>query len=389
MPMPALLTSASRPPAGMHRARRARCSTRAAAAQSARRRSPRAAAAITRPRQGPRPRGARRRLDRVPREHASSRMLPGATCRRAADSGRRAGDQGQRHLLDVTRHPVRRRSRHGAISGRLGCAAMVSRVSMPSPAGRSWIGRARPLCCSRACSPAAARRCKSERGGRAPATITPTSAENADKLPATVLDTLGNVLARVYREGVFSERTASARDLIAHSRRAARSGRNRQRGGRARGRTGAARDRAHDEPARDARRTDAGRRRRRRRSRRCTGTLTGASGAPIASYITSVWADSGFIRSRLAGSPRAWSTCARTGTASAAPPRSPRARSPNEGTLTRDARQLPVHLVRPPAAYPSARRCGSTCCGRASSTAPLCGASSEATSSTRSPGSRT
>jgi hypothetical protein len=44
------------------------------------------------------------------------------------------------------------------------------------------------------------------------------SAEGPEKsCPATVLDTLGRVLARVYREGVFSERTASARHMIAAS----------------------------------------------------------------------------------------------------------------------------------------------------------------------------
>jgi hypothetical protein len=44
------------------------------------------------------------------------------------------------------------------------------------------------------------------------------SADGPNKsCPATVLDTLGRVLARVYHEGVFSERTASARHMIGAS----------------------------------------------------------------------------------------------------------------------------------------------------------------------------
>jgi hypothetical protein len=39
----------------------------------------------------------------------------------------------------------------------------------------------------------------------------------AKSCPATVLDTLSRVLARVYREGIFSERTASARHMIGAS----------------------------------------------------------------------------------------------------------------------------------------------------------------------------
>src|SRR4051794_1959314 len=44
------------------------------------------------------------------------------------------------------------------------------------------------------------------------------SAEGPEKsCRATVLDTLGRVLARVYHEGVSSERTASAQHMIAAS----------------------------------------------------------------------------------------------------------------------------------------------------------------------------
>jgi hypothetical protein len=112
--------------------------------------------------------------------------------------------------------------------------------------------------------------------------------------PATVLATLSGVLQRVYREGVHGERIGSAEYLIGHSEalRAAVESGNRaaaraaarallatghltnlivMRGGRPFVEVGgAALAPLH-------------------------GTLIGASGAPIASYIASVWADEGFL----------------------------------------------------------------------------------------------
>ncbi len=111
----------------------------------------------------------------------------------------------------------------------------------------------------------------------------------------TVLDTLRLVAVRAYREGVSSERTASAVALITTSlplREAVE-----------RGDAGAARTAAQ---ALIATRhltnlivmragkvfVDVGRP---RALAPLTGTLIGVGGAPIASFITSVWADGGFI----------------------------------------------------------------------------------------------
>jgi hypothetical protein len=112
--------------------------------------------------------------------------------------------------------------------------------------------------------------------------------------PGTVLETLGSVLSRVYREGVASERTATAEHLIAAST-----------------------------PLREAvERDDASATRTAARALLRTGhltnllvtrdghtlaavggpalaplqgTLTGVDGTPLATYTTSVWSDSGFL----------------------------------------------------------------------------------------------
>jgi hypothetical protein len=112
--------------------------------------------------------------------------------------------------------------------------------------------------------------------------------------PATVAKTLENVLDRVYHEGVFSERTASAQYMITHStalREAVEQG----------NRTGA--QAAVKALLKTGHMTDV----------RITagtqtlvdaggaallplhGTLTGANGESIATYLTSVWADNGFL----------------------------------------------------------------------------------------------
>ncbi len=120
------------------------------------------------------------------------------------------------------------------------------------------------------------------------------SPDEAVDCPATVLDTLGHVLDRVYREGVISERTASARALIAGSvplRAAVESG------------DATAARAAAEALLATGHMTDL-------QVMRGTqplvsvggaalaplqGTLTGAGGAAIGSYVTSVWSDSGFI----------------------------------------------------------------------------------------------
>jgi hypothetical protein len=111
---------------------------------------------------------------------------------------------------------------------------------------------------------------------------------------AAVLDTLSSVLQRVYREGVSSERTASAEYLITHSRALSEAV---ESGDRLAARVAA---RALLATGHMTNLSVM------RGSQRLVnvggpalaplhGTLTGAGGAPIASYRASVWADSGFL----------------------------------------------------------------------------------------------
>jgi hypothetical protein len=112
--------------------------------------------------------------------------------------------------------------------------------------------------------------------------------------PETVLATLGHVVARVYHEGVSSERTATARYLIARSAalREAVEG----------GNAAAARTVAQGLVA-GGHMTNL---RVLRGSRTLAdvggtalaplrGTILGTGGAPIGAYVTSVWSDSGFL----------------------------------------------------------------------------------------------
>ncbi len=193
--------------------------------------------------------------------------------------------------------------------------------------------------------------------------------------PATVLDTVGRVLTRVYREGISSERTLSAEHLIAGStalRQAIESG---------------------DAPAAKlaARALLATGHMTNLRVTRGTktlvdvggaalapisGTIRGADGKAIASYLASVWADSGFVAEAngVAQGQAAVRSHNRTVAGSLALPDEP---LPNSGTLTRG------HVVYqftslPAQAYPS----GSVriyILIPLSATAKLCGASSEDT----------
>jgi hypothetical protein len=121
------------------------------------------------------------------------------------------------------------------------------------------------------------------------------SAEGPEKsCPATVLDTLGRVLARVYHEGIFSERTASAQHMIAASlplRKAV--------------------EEANPTATRAAARAliATGHMTNLRIVRGAStladlggpaltplrGTISGAHGQPLASYLTSVWSQAGFL----------------------------------------------------------------------------------------------
>jgi hypothetical protein len=173
---------------------------------------------------------------------------------------------------------------------------MVARVQIPSPAGRSSTGRAAIL--AMLLGLAALAGCGSTlRGGAAApamATLDPTASTAVLGCPSTVLDTLSDVLERVYHEGVSSERTGSARYMITTSaalREAVESGNKAA----ARAAAKALLATGHltnlrvtlgahtlvnvGGPALAPLR----------------GTLIGADGAPIASYAASVWADGGFL----------------------------------------------------------------------------------------------
>ena len=134
---------------------------------------------------------------------------------------------------------------------------------------------------------------KGDRADVGIAAIDDTTLGTTPDCPATVAKTLQNVLGRVYHEGVFSERTASAQYMITHSpalREAVEAG---NRAG-ARAAVEALLKTGH---MTDVRVTvgaqtlvDAG-------GAALTplhGTLTGANGETIATYLASVWADNGF-----------------------------------------------------------------------------------------------
>jgi hypothetical protein len=112
--------------------------------------------------------------------------------------------------------------------------------------------------------------------------------------PQTVLATLGHVVARVYHEGVSSERTATARLLIARSA-ALREAVERADAGAARTAAQALIAGGHMTNLRVVRGSqtlaDVGG----PALAPLRGTILGRGGAPIGSYVTSVWSDSGFI----------------------------------------------------------------------------------------------
>jgi hypothetical protein len=120
------------------------------------------------------------------------------------------------------------------------------------------------------------------------------SAAEASSCPATVLETLGKVLARVYREGVSSERTAAAEHLIAASV-GLREAIERDNPAGARIAAQALLKTGHMTNLRvvhDGRTlVNVGG----RALAPLHGTLLGAAGTPVATYTTSVWSDSGFL----------------------------------------------------------------------------------------------
>jgi len=169
----------------------------------------------------------------------------------------------------------------------------LSRVGTSSIVGRSLIGR---LAITLALLIVLCGCGSSIKSGRAAGTsVTPGSASPTatGSCAATVLDTLGHVITRIYHEGVESERTAAARNLIKGSvalRAAVESGDST--GARAAARALLAT--GHMTNLRVLRGTqtlvDVGG----PALAPLRGTLIGAGGAPIGSYVASVWADSSF-----------------------------------------------------------------------------------------------
>jgi hypothetical protein len=167
---------------------------------------------------------------------------------------------------------------------------MVARVNLPSLAGRSSIGRATIV----ALLSVALAGCGSMAGANPAATVDPASSSALASCPATVLDTLASVLQRVYHEGVASERTGSAEYMITHStalREAVEDGSKSA----ARAAAKALLATGHLTNLRVVRGTHTFLNVGGAALTPLRGTLTGASGAPIASYVTSVWSDNGFL----------------------------------------------------------------------------------------------
>jgi hypothetical protein len=192
---------------------------------------------------------------------------------------------------------------------------------------------------------------------------------------ATVLGTLANVLERVYREGVHGERIGSAEYLITHSEalRAAVESANKP----------AALAAAHALLATghmtDLRITrddktliDLGG----EALAPLEGTITGADGAPIGSYLASVWADEGFLIE--AGGITQGIVVLRANGASVGGSRSLGARTlANEGTLTLEHVAY-RYTSFPAVAYPSGALRVYLLLA-ASATAPLCGRTTQDT----------
>ena len=177
---------------------------------------------------------------------------------------------------------------------------MHLRMGKPSIAGRrapararAWLGALALLAALGACAPTLAAS-PGAHAGEALAASSPSSPQARRGCAANVLETLGGVLDRVYREGVASERTLAAEHLIAGSAplreaveddnpRAARTA------ARALLATG---HMSNLRILRDGRTlVDLGG----PALAPLRGTLAGADGEPIATYLASVWADSSFV----------------------------------------------------------------------------------------------
>lgn len=168
---------------------------------------------------------------------------------------------------------------------------MIPRVGKPSTASRAALAFA-ILAVLAGCG-SSARVGLSERASADP-DAAPRTVSNA--CSAAVLGALGNIAARVYREGVSSERTASALSFIARSRSLREAAeRGDPRAARAAARaliatghlTSLRVSSRGGQTLVDAGVPDA--------LAPLQGSILGASGAPIASFVASVWANTGFV----------------------------------------------------------------------------------------------
>jgi hypothetical protein len=180
------------------------------------------------------------------------------------------------------------------ISRDLVFAAMVSRVMRPFLDGGRPVARAAALLAPLALLAGCSSTLRSDPPASIAATADPQPPGVSSACSTAALATLSDVLQRVYREGVRSERTASAGYMIGHSQglRAA------VEGGDKAAATAAARallatgHMTNLRITRDGRVfVDVGG----AALAPLQGTLTGASGTTIATYVASVWADHGFL----------------------------------------------------------------------------------------------
>lgn len=169
---------------------------------------------------------------------------------------------------------------------------MVAPVELRSIGGRSRIGRAARLVLLSAVLAGCGSSLKGGHANEGVVSIAPTS-DKAASCPATVANTLGSVLERVYREGVASERTASAQYMITHSaplRKAVETGDKTA----AQAAAAALLATGHMTNLQVTRGSEALVNAGHAALAPLHGTLLDSGGSPIADYVTSVWADNGF-----------------------------------------------------------------------------------------------
>ncbi len=217
------------------------------------------------------------------------------------------------------------------LAGHRRCAAGRSRS-----AGRTWRARG-VLALVLVLAPATLDGCGSVLNAAPAAHVAAASAAASPKVPGecskAVLATFSTVLQRVYHEGVISERTASARYMIATSKalRTAVSSDNRaaaQAAARSLLATGHMTDVTVMRGARPFIELGAP------ALAPLRGTLTGATGAPVASYLTSVWNDESFL-TEAGGVTHGLVALRAHGHALGDSPTLPGGRLANEGALTR------------------------------------------------------